>query len=99
MPTYEYVCKNCAVEFEIKQSFYEAPLVTCPTCKTDSLKKIFSNVGIVLKGTGFYRTDSRKETVKGDGAKANGSQAKAKEQISESAKSTSPKQNPVPASD
>jgi putative FmdB family regulatory protein len=53
MPTYEYVCRQCAHNFEIVQSFSDAALNECPKCKGD-LRKVFGNVGITFKGAGFY---------------------------------------------
>jgi putative FmdB family regulatory protein len=58
MPVYEYVCKSCGHHLEVSQSFKDAPLTTCPVCGGD-LRKVFSSVGVILKGSGFYRTDSR----------------------------------------
>ncbi len=58
MPTYEYACKACGEHVEVVQSFSDEPLATCPSCGGD-LKKVFGSIGIVLKGSGFYRTDSR----------------------------------------
>ena len=58
MPTYEYVCRSCAHQFEIVQSFSDAALSECAQCK-GSLRKVFGNVGITFKGTGFYKNDSR----------------------------------------
>jgi putative FmdB family regulatory protein len=58
MPTYEYACRSCGHHLEIFQSFSEEPLTTCPNCEGD-LRKVFGSIGIVLKGSGFYRTDSR----------------------------------------
>jgi putative FmdB family regulatory protein len=58
MPTYEYRCKNCDHEFEIVQAFTDASLTECPECG-GVLKKVFGNVGITFKGSGFYKTDSR----------------------------------------
>lgn len=58
MPTYEYACTSCGHHLEIFQSFSEAPLATCPNCGGD-LRKVFGSIGIVLKGSGFYRNDSR----------------------------------------
>jgi len=58
MPTYEYECQQCHERVEAVQSFSDAPLVTCPTCGGE-LRKVFSGVGIVFKGAGFYKTDSR----------------------------------------
>ena len=59
MPTYEYRCKNCGHEFDIVQSFSEDSLTECPSCHEQTLKKVFGNVGITFKGSGFYKTDSR----------------------------------------
>ncbi len=58
MPTYEYACRSCGHHLEVSQSFSEEPLTTCPNCGGD-LRKVFGSIGIVLKGSGFYRTDSR----------------------------------------
>ena len=59
MPTYEYRCKNCGHEFDIVQSFTDDSLTECPSCHESTLKKVFGNVGITFKGSGFYKTDSR----------------------------------------
>ena len=58
MPTYEYRCKKCGEHLEVVQSFSDAPLKVCPSCK-GQLQKVFSPVGIVFKGSGFYKTDNR----------------------------------------
>jgi putative FmdB family regulatory protein len=58
MPTYEYRCKKCGEHTEAVQSFSDAPLKVCPNCK-GQLVKVFSPVGIVFKGSGFYKTDNR----------------------------------------
>ena len=58
MPTYQYRCKECEHEFEIVQSFTDEPLTECPECG-GPLKKVYGNVGISFKGSGFYKTDSR----------------------------------------
>ena len=59
MPTYEYRCKSCDHGFDIVQSFADDALTTCPECGEETLKKVFGNVGIAFKGSGFYKTDSR----------------------------------------
>lgn len=59
MPTYEYRCKACNHGFDIVQPFSEDALTTCPECREERLKKVFGNVGISFKGSGFYKTDSR----------------------------------------
>jgi putative FmdB family regulatory protein len=59
MPTYTYHCENCGVRFERRQKFSEKPLSICPECSKKTLRKIFTPVGIVFKGSGFYATDHR----------------------------------------
>ena len=58
MPTYEYACSKCGEHLEVVQSFNDDPLKKCPACG-GRLKKVFGAVGIVFKGSGFYKTDSR----------------------------------------
>jgi putative FmdB family regulatory protein len=58
MPTYEYACKTCGEHLEIVQSFKDKPLTECPACG-GPLRKVFGNIGITFKGSGFYRTDNR----------------------------------------
>jgi putative FmdB family regulatory protein len=70
MPTYVYECDKCGDEFEIYQSFTEEPLKKHPGCG-GKVAKVFQPVGIVLKGSGFYKNDSRN-----GGKRANGSPAK-----------------------
>ncbi|HYN17810.1 MAG TPA: FmdB family zinc ribbon protein [Actinomycetes bacterium] len=67
MPTYEYACTECGDRTEVVRSFSDAPLTTCTVCG-GPLRKVFSPVGIVFKGSGFYRTDSRGKPAKPDGA-------------------------------
>ena len=65
MPTYEYRCKACGQELEVVQSFTDDALTTCEACG-GQLRKVFGNVGIAFKGSGFYKNDwrgSRKSTV------------------------------------
>jgi putative FmdB family regulatory protein len=61
MPTYEYACSACGHEFEAVQSFSDAAITECPECKGE-VRKVYSNVGVVFKGSGFYKTDSRSST-------------------------------------
>lgn len=58
MPTYQYACTGCDNRFEAVQSFSDDALTDCPQC-SGRLRKVFNSVGIVFKGSGFYRTDSR----------------------------------------
>jgi len=59
VPTYQYTCTECCEPVEVMQKFTDAPLTACAACG-GRLRKVFSPVGIVFKGSGFYRTDSRK---------------------------------------
>jgi putative FmdB family regulatory protein len=58
VPTYSYTCKQCGYSFDRQQSFSDAALTECPRCQ-GALRKLFGKVGVVFKGSGFYRTDSR----------------------------------------
>jgi putative FmdB family regulatory protein len=58
VPTYQYACKDCGHAFEQFQSFTDDALTVCPACE-GNLRKVFNAVGVVFKGSGFYRTDSR----------------------------------------
>ena len=58
MPTYQYACTACGAKHEAVQSFTDAHLTDCPTCG-GLLRKVFSAVGVVFKGSGFYKNDSR----------------------------------------
>src|SRR5512147_2546053 len=59
MPVYTYRCENCGVRFERLQSFSDQPLTRCPECNKKALRKVYTPVGIVFKGSGFYATDHR----------------------------------------
>jgi putative FmdB family regulatory protein len=71
VPTYEYACAECGERLEAVQKFSDDPLTECPAC-AGRLRKVFSPVGIVFKGSGFYRTDSRSSATV-NGSKPNGS--------------------------
>ena len=68
MPTYEYRCKECDHGFEIVQSFSDDALTKCPECKKKAIKKVYGNVGISFKGSGFYKNDARSSS--GGGSKS-----------------------------
>jgi putative FmdB family regulatory protein len=59
MPVYQYLCPKCNLKFELKQSFSDEPIVTCPKCQNGA-RRLFSTVPIIFKGQGFYVTDNRK---------------------------------------
>jgi putative FmdB family regulatory protein len=61
VPTYQYACKECGHAFDQVQSFTDDTLTECPECD-GRLRKVFNAVGVVFKGSGFYRTDSRGKT-------------------------------------
>ncbi|OIN80003.1 FmdB family transcriptional regulator [Mycobacterium malmoense] len=71
MPTYSYACTQCANRFDVVQAFTDDALTTCEKC-SGRLRKLFNSVGIVFKGSGFYRTDSR-ESAKASNGSTNGS--------------------------
>jgi len=61
VPTYSYKCKNCEHTFDIQQGFADDALTACPECK-GQLVKVFGQVGVTFKGSGFYRTDNGKSS-------------------------------------
>ena len=63
MPTYQYACTECGHAFEQFQSFSDDALTECPECQ-GRLRKVFNAVGVVFKGSGFYRTDSREKSTR-----------------------------------
>ena len=94
VPTYQYVCTACGHQLEAVQAFSDEPLTACPACE-GRLRKLFGSVGVVFKGSGFYRNDSRSEssraeaTPKTDSApKTTESTSPAKSDKSDSSKST-----------
>ena len=80
MPTYQYACTECGHSFDIVQSFSEDSLSVCPECG-GRLRKVYNAVGVVFKGSGFYRTDSREKKPSG----ASSSDGAAKSTAGESA--------------
>ena len=90
MPTYQYVCTNPEGkhEFEVVQSFTDAAVATCPECGAP-VRKVYGSVGVVFKGSGFYRTDSRKAASTSAGASAGKESSSASKDSSSSASSSS----------
>lgn len=87
MPTYSYACTECDNRFDAVQAFTEDALTTCPKC-SGRLRKLFNSVGVVFKGSGFYRTDSRessKSSVPGESG-SSGSEKSGSEKSSGSEK-------------
>jgi putative FmdB family regulatory protein len=71
VPTYQYACTECGHAFEQFQSFTDDALTSCPACE-GRLRKVFNAVGVVFKGSGFYKTDSRNDTKVGASATSKG---------------------------
>jgi putative FmdB family regulatory protein len=97
VPTYQYACTACDHRFEAVQSFSDPSLTDCPVC-SGRLRKVFSSVGIVFKGSGFYRTDSRAGTTASESAKSDTktetkSEAKSESNGSGSSSSSSSKES------
>jgi putative FmdB family regulatory protein len=91
MPTYEYKCRECANQFEVVQSFSDKPLKKCKECG-GTLGKVFGNIGIAFKGSGFYRTDSRSTSApKAKGDSGSKSETKSDSTNSESTKTETKK--------
>jgi putative FmdB family regulatory protein len=104
VPTYSYACTACEHQFDTVQQFTDPSLTDCPVC-AGRLRKLFSSVGIVFKGSGFYRTDSRSSSsdkpdsdkpdsdkAKSDKPSSNGkSEGKSGATSSKSAPTTAPK--------
>jgi putative FmdB family regulatory protein len=86
VPTYEYACGSCDAHHEIVQKMTDPTLTDCPDCGQPTLRKLFNGVGVVFKGSGFYRTDSRssEKSVTGSGDK--GSSSSSSESTSTSTK-------------
>ena len=80
MPTYQYACSNPEGkhEFEVVQSFSDAPVSECPECAA-AVRKVYGSVGVVFKGSGFYRTDSRKAASSTENSPSSNGSSTAKE--------------------
>jgi putative FmdB family regulatory protein len=88
MPTYEYACTECGEQLEVVQSFTDDALTVCPACK-GKLRKVFSPVGVVFKGSGFYKTDSRAGRSNGNKSTTAGESGSSSESAGEKSSSTS----------
>jgi len=94
VPTYQYACTACGEQLEAVQSFSEASLTDCPACE-GTLRKVFSAVGVVFKGSGFYRNDSRKGS--GSGEKSSGNEKNGADKGGEKKKSETKTESSAPA--
>ncbi|MFI9386282.1 FmdB family zinc ribbon protein [Kutzneria sp. NPDC052558] len=93
MPTYQYACTACGHRFEAVQSFSDNALTECPEC-SGKLRKLFGSVGVVFKGSGFYRTDSRNGSTASSPAAASSSDTKS-ESKSETKSESKPAAKPA----
>ncbi|AUY50131.1 FmdB family zinc ribbon protein [Streptomyces sp. CB01881] len=94
MPTYQYQCTECGNGLEAVQKFTDEALTTCPECQ-GRLRKVFSAVGVVFKGSGFYRTDSRSSSSSSVGAGSSSSSSSAAP--ASSSGGSAPAASPAPA--
>ncbi|WP_328328604.1 FmdB family zinc ribbon protein [Kribbella sp. NBC_00382] len=88
MPTYQYQCTECGNSLEVRQSFTDDALTVCPECE-GTLRKVFNAVGVVFKGSGFYRNDSRSSGTSTLPAKSESSSSSSSESSSNGSKSSS----------
>jgi len=94
VPTYQYTCTECGEPLETVQKFSDEPLTVCPACG-GRLRKVFSPVGIVFKGSGFYRTDSRKSATAAAPATKDKSPAESSSSTSDSGSSNGTADKPA----
>ncbi len=92
MPVYTYRCENCGVRFDITQKFSDPTLTRCPECGKKTLHKVYTPVGIVFKGSGFYATDHRSPSGQGR------SSGRSEDKPAESGTSTTPTATPPSSS-
>ncbi|MCE7008797.1 FmdB family transcriptional regulator [Kibdelosporangium philippinense] len=89
MPTYQYACTVCDHRFEQVQAFTDPSLTVCPEC-SGKLRKLYGSVGVVFKGSGFYRTDSRSNSTNTGGSSTSEKSAAKSESSSSSSSSSTP---------
>jgi putative FmdB family regulatory protein len=71
MPTYEYKCRACGYKFEVLQKITDDPLLVCPKCEEDKLKRVIgAGLGVIFKGSGFYTTDYKRSGANGSAKKS-----------------------------
>ena len=87
MPTYQYACTECGHRFEAVQAFSDDALTQCPECG-GKLRKVYGSVGVVFKGSGFYRTDSRSGSGSGSGSASVGASSGSSSESSGSPKTS-----------
>ena len=98
MPTYSYACTECDNRFDIVQAFSDDALTKCEKC-SGRLRKLFGNVGVVFKGSGFYRNDSREASKNSSGGSSSSSSSSSSESSSSSDTSSSSSEKSSSSSD
>lgn len=88
MPTYSYACTECGNRFDAVQAFSDDALTTCPKC-SGKLRKLFGSVGVVFKGSGFYRTDNRESGKSSSNGASKSSESSSSSTSSDSSTSSS----------
>ena len=96
MPTYEYRCKSCGHELEVQQSFTDDPLRECPECQGE-LRKVFGNIAVTFKGSGFYKTDSRPKSGASSSSDSSSSEKKSEPKSESKSDSSSSSGTTTPA--
>ena len=86
MPTYAYGCDKCGVRFDRYQGYDDPPLTECPECGEEALRKLFTPIGVVFKGSGFYSTDHRSPSGQGPSRRSEDSESSGKDAASKSEK-------------
>lgn len=92
MPVYTYQCENCGVRFDQQQKFSDPPLTRCPECCKKTLRKVYTPVGIVFKGSGFYATDHKSPSGQG---RSSGSKSSEEDKKSEPAEKPASESKPA----
>ncbi|MER7506201.1 FmdB family zinc ribbon protein [Nonomuraea pusilla] len=96
MPTYQYACNDCGEQLEVVQKFSDDALTVCPKCE-GNLRKVFSAVGIVFKGSGFYRTDNRTSSSSTSSSTSSSSSKSSESKSSSDSSSSTSSSAPAPA--
>ena len=89
MPLYTYQCDNCGVQFEKLQKFTDKPIKRCPECNKSTVRRVIQPAGIIFKGSGWYKTDSRSSSDSSGGDKSKGKKAESKPESKSESKSES----------
>ncbi len=97
MPVYTYHCENCGIRFDQHQKYTDLPLTRCPECSKKTLRKVYTPVGIVFKGSGFYATDHKSPSGQGRTSGSKSSEDKSGEEEKKSEPAEKPASESKPA--